>query len=553
MVNIRVVEKATGHSQTPDSNDILLHAPSRVTIDAVPSQILAIARNGSRLALRLGSGDIVTLDDFFAANGEAASELVVRDVNSGASWSADYSNSTGEVTLSPVVAAGTAPLASLAPDPAVSPVWTAVPDSLSDAASAASSPVTAPASAAQSAVESTVESGAASAIQSGAASVAQSAAQSTAQLADNALIQQIAFGVAGIGIGAGAAWVAKNDAEETTWSTAGSGDGHNPLQGVGIELTANNLAGLSGTADPAATIVLTLPDGSVVATTANADGTWQFAPNPLADGEQGTLAGYRAGGTVLASVDTGIADVTPPAAPTVDLNNATGLAGTGEPGDTIYVELADGRVLTTIVDESGQWGLYSNPLIDGTSGTVTAVDAAGNRSDSTPTGASDQTPPAALDGANLSLVASGIATDPVPIGPGGTTSNAQPTFAGHIDGNDVASVNVYDNGALIGSTTVDAAGNWHFAPGTPLADGAHDFRAAPVDAAGNEGPKTDGWGFSVEASDELTLASLLTGDTATAAANAAAVAGDYAATDPMASVSAQTDLLTLQQSQQSMI
>ena len=61
---------------------------------------------------------------------------------------------------------------------------------------------------------------------------------------------------------------------------------------------------------------------------------------------------------------------------------------------------------------------------------------------------------------------------------GATTSTGRPTFSGTGVANTL--LKIYDNGNLVGSTTVDGAGNWTFKPATNLANGAHSFTATAV-------------------------------------------------------------------------
>src|SRR5690606_290477 len=95
----------------------------------------------------------------------------------------------------------------------------------------------------------------------------------------------------------------------------------------------------------------------------------------------------------------------------------------------------------------------------------------------------DTTPPAApsLGGAGDDVGAvTGALT------PGAVTDDVRPTFAG-TGAEPGATVNVYDNGALIGTATADAGGDWSFTPATDLGEGAHSITFSSVDAAGNEG------------------------------------------------------------------
>ncbi|QCJ45359.1 N-acetylmuramoyl-L-alanine amidase family protein [Bacillus sp. S3] len=78
-------------------------------------------------------------------------------------------------------------------------------------------------------------------------------------------------------------------------------------------------------------------------------------------------------------------DTTPPAAPTIDRvdTNTTIITGTAEPGSTVEVEAtgATGFHAMTVADSKGKYYLNIDyPLPVGARITVTAVDAAGNRS-----------------------------------------------------------------------------------------------------------------------------------------------------------------------------
>ncbi|RKG31118.1 Ig-like domain-containing protein, partial [Acinetobacter rongchengensis] len=62
---------------------------------------------------------------------------------------------------------------------------------------------------------------------------------------------------------------------------------------------------------------------------------------------------------------------------------------------------------------------------------------------------------------------------------------------------DVEHVNIYDNGGLIGTATVQADGTWTFTPENPLTSGPHEFTAKPVDKAGNEGNPISATSFTI--------------------------------------------------------
>src|SRR5690606_27440564 len=113
--------------------------------------------------------------------------------------------------------------------------------------------------------------------------------------------------------------------------------------------------------------------------------------------------------------------------------------------------------------------------------TFSAVDAAGNEGpQSTPfTFDLDTTPPAAAP----TLGSAGDDVGPVTgaLFSGGVTDDTRPTFAG-TGGEPNATVNIYDNGVLIGTSTTDANGDWSFTPATELGEGAHSITFSAADA-----------------------------------------------------------------------
>lgn len=461
MVNIRVVEKATGRTVAQSGDDVLLRAPSVVTVGAAPQQIVSVARNGNRLGMRFDNGDAVTIDNFFDAKGKPVSELVVRDDAGGGSWLGVYSAQTGEVTLAPAdaVAVNAGPAAAL--------------ESTTEMASAQPALDVPPASASVSPA-------------APAASIAEA----------GSMLPLVAFSVAGIGMGVGAAWVAtRHDSDDSAPSVRASNEHVSAdLAASDFALASNDVPVLAGTVGPAPTAMLTQPDSSTAITIAGDDGSAPSDPNPAGDAGQRAETAVAADGQADAPVDNGPADTT-------DTTDTTETTETTDATDT-----------------------------------------------------PDATPPAALDSTTLNLV-DDTAEVPATIARGATTGDAQPAFSGHVDGGEVASVNVYDNGALIGNAAVDGAGDWSFEPALPLAGGAHDFEAAPVDAAGNEGPKTDGWSFSVEdpaetTANALTLDNLLSDDAAT---QDNAAAADSIASTLTTLATPTEDLLTAQQSQQPLI
>ena len=79
------------------------------------------------------------------------------------------------------------------------------------------------------------------------------------------------------------------------------------------------------------------------------------------------------------------------------------------------------------------------------------------------------------------------------------TNDNQPKYSGKAP-SDAKTVNIYDNGKLIGSTKVEEDGTWSFTPDEThkLSEGQHTLTARPVDSAGNEGTDCQGSKFIVD-------------------------------------------------------
>jgi hypothetical protein len=68
---------------------------------------------------------------------------------------------------------------------------------------------------------------------------------------------------------------------------------------------------------------------------------------------------------------------------------------------------------------------------------------------------------------------------------GSTTADAQPHISGSGTAGDI--IKVYDNGSIIGSTTIGPDGKWSFTPTTDLSKGGHDITVTDTNAAGTSG------------------------------------------------------------------
>ncbi|MEX3021782.1 BapA/Bap/LapF family large adhesin [Kluyvera sp. STS39-E] len=259
---------------------------------------------------------------------------------------------------------------------------------------------------------------------------------------------------------------------------------------------------LNGTADNGGTVTIYNGTDLLGTVPVSDTGVWTFTPGSLSDGTYNfiTVVTDKAGNVSGPSASfTVIVDGTAPVKPgsitaTDDVANYQGTVPAGgltnDPTPTLsgVVEAnalvtiyQDGVFIgTTNADAAGRWSYTTAPLTDETYGFyVTATDKAGNVSDRSDT-LSLEIDTKAPTGISILLVSdlSGAIVD----------SN-QPTFTslaltGELD----VTINIYDNGKLLGSTTVDGAGVWQFTPNVPLADGPHNFTVTVMDKAGNESP-----------------------------------------------------------------
>ncbi|WP_255313567.1 Ig-like domain-containing protein [Pseudomonas chlororaphis] len=271
-----------------------------------------------------------------------------------------------------------------------------------------------------------------------------------------------------------------------------------------------------------ATLVKIYDNGVLIGSAAvDASGHWSFVPTlPLTAGEHSFVAeAVDAAGNV--SDKTAAWDFTlagdAPAAPAItqvldDVGTVTGALQKGDSTDdntltitgtgaaqTLVTVFVNGAVVGSVmVDASGNWSLTTADLgADGVKNiTAQASDLAGQLSPMT--GEYSVT----LDTQAPTQPVRVVATDDQgaqvgPIAQNGVTDDAIPTFSGS-GAESGALVKLYDNGVVIGSTTVDASGNWSYTASAALAGGAHAITTTLTDKAGNTSVASEALNFSVE-------------------------------------------------------
>ncbi|MCX0499653.1 Ig-like domain-containing protein, partial [Erwinia billingiae] len=262
-------------------------------------------------------------------------------------------------------------------------------------------------------------------------------------------------------------------------------------------------SGSSNAAD--SQVVILLPDGTQITAQTDSDGNWSVeAPTSQPNGTVTVTVTDGEGNS--ASLVEEYSDSVCPESAVINVNDHQQMAGNAEAGATVIITNGEtGETVTVEVDENGEWSTQPNPVNEGDSDVnIVVVDPSGNTSLPTDASRQDTTAP---DNITSGVVADSITlTDDVgettgPINSGDVTDDARPTFAGEATA-DIDHVNIYDNGELAGTATVDENGKWSWTPEQDLADGSeHDLTVSAVDAAGNEGPQADGgWSFTVDTS-----------------------------------------------------
>ncbi|WNN43675.1 Ig-like domain-containing protein [Winslowiella toletana] len=303
----------------------------------------------------------------------------------------------------------------------------------------------------------------------------------------------------------------------TVTDSVGPVTGNVPAGGV----TDDTRPEISGSGKPGS--VVTVQDGDVVlgTTTVQPDGSWSFRPEAeLGEGAHSLTATAEdaAGNSVTSPAVEFTVDSVAPEQPVIggatdDVGDVRGplvsggvtddatptFAGTAEPGSTIDIYDNGGLIGTVAADENGAWSFTpTTPLAEGDhSLTTTATDAAGNTSAASDAFelTTDYTAP------DASLVAITGVDDQVgavtgQVASGGTTDDNRPTISG--TGAEAGNtITVYNNGAVIGTATVQADGGWSMTPTLPLADGLYTLTATETDAVGNVTPASPEYAINV--------------------------------------------------------
>ncbi|MDN7452300.1 Ig-like domain-containing protein [Burkholderia cenocepacia] len=261
-------------------------------------------------------------------------------------------------------------------------------------------------------------------------------------------------------------------------------------------------------------------------TQADADGNWTFRPEapvaPLADGDHSltavaqNAAGNQSeptegfdftvlvGGVPTAPAITGVFDAVEPNVGNVAQHGMTNdarptVTGTATAGEIVHVSIDGKEVGTTTSDENGRWWFRPETALADGEHAISAIaeSETGNLSPKTGDYAIvvDTVAPAASIEESLH---DDVGDSTGAIANGSTTDDSTPTLSGHAEPG--ATVTIHDGDKVIGSTTVNDDGSWHFRPTQPLEDGEHSLSTTVTDPAGNTSANSPSIDFTVDTS-----------------------------------------------------
>ncbi|BBS33574.1 TPA: BapA prefix-like domain-containing protein [Enterobacter kobei] len=472
MSQISVISKLTGVETTTEGTQVTLSHSSIVELHVERADVSHFARSGNDLVVTLHSGEVITLKNFYVTDAQGVSQLVLQDSGGALWWIEDPA---GAATYESIASTDVL-LAASGSDTGGAAIW---PWALGGIVAAG---------------------GIAAAASSG-------------------------------GGGGGDDDNNGNPNPNPDPGTPGepsTPDTTPPNAPSSLTFSSDGKT-VTGTAEPGSTITLKDANGNVIGTgKTGSDGNFTVSlGTPLINGEHVTATATDAAGNTSQSATVTAPDLTAPDAPTIgsvtdDVGPQTGaltngsstndqrpqLSGTAEAGSTVTIYDGGIAIGTAVVSSNGTWTF--TPSVDLSESThqitVRATDAAGNTGPASPvfTLTVDLTPPATPTAIVLTddtgtirgTITSGTATDA-----------SKPILAG--TGEPGGTITIYDNGVVVGTTTVLPNGTWSIRPDGPLPDGAHSITVVETDAAGNQSAASAPITFTVDTTPPLAPGNLV--------------------------------------------
>lgn len=463
MSQISVISKLTGVETTTEGTQVTLSHSSIVELHVERADVSHFARSGNDLLVTLHSGEVITLKNFYVTDAQGASQLVLQDSNGALWWIEDP---TGAASYESIASTDVL-LAASGSDAGGAAIW---------------------------------------------------------PWALGGIVAAGGIAAAASGSGGGGGGSDHNSSTDPTTPT----DPTDPTDPADPDTTPPNAPSslqfssdgktVTGTAEPGSTITLKDTNGNVVGTgKTGSDGSFTITlGTPLTNGEQVTATATDSAGNTSQGTNVTAPDLTAPDAPTIgsvidDIAPQTGavtnggstndqrpqLTGTAEPGSTVTIYDGGIAIGTAVVASNGTWTF--TPSVDLSESThqitVRATDSAGNTGPASPvfTLTVDLTPPTTP---TAILLTDDTGSVRGAITSGTLTDATQPLLAG--TGEPGGTITIYDNGVVIGTTTVLPNGTWSITPNGPLPEGTHSITVTETDAAGNQSTASAPVTFTVD-------------------------------------------------------
>ncbi|MFA1017282.1 BapA/Bap/LapF family large adhesin [Enterobacter sp. SAT-E-asb] len=458
MSQISVISKLTGVETTTEGTQVTLSHSSIVELHIERASVSHFARNGNDLLVTLHSGEVITLKNFYVTDAQGVSQLVLQDSEGALWWIEDP---TGAATFESIASTDVL-LAASGSDAGGAAIW---PWALGGIVAAG---------------------GIAAAASTG-------------------------------GGGGGSDGGNNNSPNPNTPVDPADPDTTPPNAPSGLKFSPDGKT-VTGTAEPGSTITLKDANGNVIGSgKTGSDGSFTVSlGTPLTNGEQVTATATDSAGNTSPGTTLNAPDITAPDAPAItsvtdDIAPQTGavsnggstndqrpqLTGTGEAGSTVTIYDGGVAIGTAVVASNGTWTF--TPSVDLSERTheitVRATDAAGNTGPASPvfTLTVDLTPPDAPTAIVLTDDTGAIRGT---ITSGALTDASLPILAG--TGEPGGTITIYDNGVVVGTTTVQPNGTWSVTPNGPLPEGTHSITVTETDAAGNLSASSEPVIFTVD-------------------------------------------------------
>lgn len=475
MSQISVISKLTGVETTTEGTQVTLSHSSIVELHVERADVSHFARSGNDLVVTLHSGEVITLKNFYVTDAQGVSQLVLQDSDGALWWIEDPA---GAATYESIASTDVL-LAASGSDTGGAAIW---PWALGGIVAAG-----------------------------GIAAAASSGGGGGGGDDDNNGNPN-----------------PNPDPDPGTPGEPSTPDTTPPNAPSSLTFSSDGKT-VTGTAEPGSTITLKDANGNVIGTgKTGSDGNFTVSlGTPLINGEHVTATATDAAGNTSQSATVTAPDLTAPDAPTIgsvtdDVGPQTGaltngsstndqrpqISGTAEAGSTVTIYDGGIAIGTAVVSSNGTWTF--TPSVDLSESThqitVRATDAAGNTGPASPvfTLTVDLTPPATPTAIVLTddtgtirgTITSGTATDA-----------SKPILAG--TGEPGGTITIYDNGVVVGTTTVLPNGTWSIRPDGPLPDGAHSITVVETDAAGNQSAASAPITFTVDTTPPLAPGNLV--------------------------------------------